>query len=300
MMGKKYFPLAFSAGIVASFFIFFSSCTNDWLLYNQSKKVAEKEILRQLDLAYNHTPNEYYPIGGSEDIKYNFFLDLEDGYCIVAGSRIHLYADSTRWALVFEKSGYQTRGRCAEIVLDYFGNCVDYPVEISLERKYITNSRRVPLIDQDELDRIENRIGNQYETFELIGSKIKQIKIRDVFIPFDNDYRNYEKVGINVREYGNPNKLIDFGSFIRYLNETNPSFIHATEQDIKQHIPMDLPKIMTIDKFHFVSNYDSIKLPSMQETFQLLAKVLVTRDTSCWKPSLKANNHWSNWESGNL
>ena len=262
--------------------------------------VTEKEILRQLDLAYNNTPGDFYPIGNRDEIKYNFFLELEDGYCVVAGSRIHLYGDSTRWAVVFEKNGYQTRGRCAEIVLDYVGNCVDYPVEIHSGRKYIANDGRVILIDLEELNRIENRIGSSMERFELIGSTINEVKVRDVFIPFDNDYRNYEKVGIDVREYDNPKKLIGFGSFIRYIHETNPTLLAATELEIKQHIPMDLPKIMSIDKFHYMSRFDSNTLPSKQETYQLIAKVLVSRDTSFWKPMLKPNNHWSNWESGNL
>ena len=76
---------------------------------------TETEKLEQLDLAFNGVPSKYYPAGRNEDIKYNFFLDLEHGYCETAGNRIHLYADSTRWAIVFEKSGYQNRGTSAEI-----------------------------------------------------------------------------------------------------------------------------------------------------------------------------------------
>ncbi|RZJ47794.1 MAG: hypothetical protein EOO44_21965, partial [Flavobacterium sp.] len=78
----------------------------------------ETEILEQLDLAFYGEPSKYYPSGQPEDIKYNFFLDLEHGYCETAGNRIHLYADSTRWIIVFEKSGYQNRGTSAEIELD--------------------------------------------------------------------------------------------------------------------------------------------------------------------------------------
>lgn len=48
-------------------------------------------------------------------------LILNMGYCETAGNRIHLYGDSTRWTIVFEKSGYQNRGPSAEIELDYIG-----------------------------------------------------------------------------------------------------------------------------------------------------------------------------------
>jgi hypothetical protein len=261
---------------------------------------TEKEILNQLDLAFNGEPSQYYPTAQPEDIKYNFFLDLEHGYCETAGNRIHLYADSTRWVIVFEKSGYQNRGTSAEIELDYIGNCIDYPVDKYPERNYITNASRVILIDPTEFERIENKEGEEMETFELIGQNIKEIKVRDKFIPFDNNYKSYEKVGIKIRGYDNPKKLIAFEDLVRFLNETNPTIISATESDIKQHIPKDMPKLMTINDFHFVSAYDKTNPPSNQETYKLIAKVLLTKDTAYWKPTQKANNHWTNWESGNL
>jgi hypothetical protein len=260
----------------------------------------ETEILEQLDCAFNGTPSKYYPTGRPEDIKYNFFLDLEHGYCETAGNRIHLFADSTRWIIVFEKSGYQNRGTSAEIELNYVGNCIDFPVDKYPERNYITNSSRVVLIDPREYERIQNKDGVEMETFELIGQDIKEIKIRDKFVPFDNDHKNYEKNGIEIRDYDNPKKLIGFGDLIRYLHETNPTLISATEDEIRKHIPKDIPKLMTIDEFHFVSAYEKTNPPSQQETYKLLAKILVTQDTTNWKPTQKPNNNWKNWESGNL
>ena len=260
----------------------------------------EKKILEQLDLAFNGMPSEFFPAGAPGDIKYNFFLDLEHGYCETAGSRIHLYGDSERWVIVFEKSGYQNRGTAAEIELNYVGNCIDYPVDNYLERNYITNSSHVILVDSDELERIENKEGVEMETFELIGKNIKEIKIRDQYVSFDNDYKNYEKIGIKVREYDNSEKLIGFGDFIRYLHETNPALIRATEDEIRKHIPDNISKLMTIDEFYVVSAYEETNPPSQQETYQLLAKVLVTKDTSNWRPTQKPNNSWKNWESGHL
>src|SRR5690606_12484622 len=118
---------------------------------NQSKKnfqvFDEKEILKQLDQAFKGTPNEHFPKGRPEDVTYNFFPDLEHGYFVTAGSRIHLYADSTRWAIVFEKSGYENRGFCGGIDLNYFGNCIDYPIDVFPERNYISNTSSIVLID---------------------------------------------------------------------------------------------------------------------------------------------------------
>ena len=40
-----------------------------------------KDILQQLDLTFKGIPNEYFPHGRIEDVKYNFILDLEHGNC---------------------------------------------------------------------------------------------------------------------------------------------------------------------------------------------------------------------------
>ena len=63
----------------------------------------EDDILKQLDSAFKGIPNEYYPNGNKGDIKYNFILDLEHGYCATASSRIHLYADKDRAGHLFSK-----------------------------------------------------------------------------------------------------------------------------------------------------------------------------------------------------
>ncbi|TAE07714.1 MAG: hypothetical protein EAZ95_18085 [Bacteroidetes bacterium] len=246
-------------------------------------KFNESEILEQLNLAFNGVPSVYYPVGRPEDIKYNFFLDLEHGYCETAGNSIHLYADSTRWVIVFEKSGYQNRSKTAEIELYYVGNCIDYPIEKQPERNYITNVSRLILIDSIEFERIENKDGAEMERFELIGQNIEEIKIRDKFVSYDN-----------------PKKRIKFGDLIRYLHETNPTLISATEDEIQKHIPKDIPKLMKIDEFHFISSYEDTNLPSQQETYKLIAKVLTTGDTTNWKTTQKPNNSWKNWKSGHL
>lgn len=261
---------------------------------------TETEILKELDLAFTQTPSSFFPKSQPNDIKYNFFLDLENGYCEIASSLIHLYADSLRWAIVFETCGYETRNSNAEITLNYIGNCIYYPIDKYQGRNYITNSNRVILIEPDEFKRIENKNGDDMEIFELIEENTKKIKIRDTIIDFENDYKKYEALGIQIQDNDNPNKLIGFGDLIRYINETNPKLIYATENDIKRNIPDDLQKIMTIKDFHFVSLYNNENRPSQQETFKLITEILVKKDTSIWKPNKKANNHWTNWVSGNL
>ena len=105
---------------------------------SQKTGFTEKEILKQLDLAFQGTPNEYYPIGKQGDIKYNFFFDLEHGYFYTAGNRIHLYADANRWAIVFEKVGFSDGS--AELELTFFGNCLINQRKAGSHGQYLSNS----------------------------------------------------------------------------------------------------------------------------------------------------------------
>lgn len=261
---------------------------------------TENDILRKLDLAFFGTPSDDYPIGNEGDIKYNFFLDLEHGYCESAGNKIHLYADQDRWAIVFEKCGYQNRGDRSEIELNYVGNCINYPIDSYPERNYITNSNNISLITSEEYERIRNVDGIGMENFELISPTAEYVMIRDKKVPIEHGPQKYLDLGIQLREHENRKQLIGYGDIIKYYSDTNPSLVSATEDEIKLHIPIDIPKLLAIDKFHFSSTYDQNNPPRNQETYQLIAKVLVFRDPSLWKPLLESNNHWSNWESGHL
>jgi hypothetical protein len=261
---------------------------------------TESDILTNLDFAFDLIPTDDFPNGNKEDIKYNFFLDLEHGYCETAGSRIHLYADKERWAIVFEKSGYQNRGDRAEIELDYVGNCIDYPVTTHAERNYITNSTHIILITPEEYERIRNKEGSDMEQFELISPTATEITIHGQILSIDYSKTKYPNLKLPTRDHDNPKNLLSFGDIVRFFADTNPSITNATEGEIRQYIPKDIHKILTLDSFHFESIYRDSKQPSEQETYQLIAKVLVNQDTAYWQPKLRPNNHWSNWESGNL
>jgi hypothetical protein len=267
---------------------------------------TEKDVLAPLDAAFNDIHKEFTYQDFQErrsfnsPITYTFLLDLEHGYCETAGSRIHLYADSTRWAIVFEKSGYQNRGGDAEIELDYFGNCYKSEMQQFKDQTYFSNANNIELISGKEYERVRNRRGVKMDTFEFISPDAKEIRVRDKMVPIVHDTAAYAKAGLSLNTPDNLQHLISYGSIVRYLNETTPALIWATEKEIRKDLPADLPKLMVIDTFHFESIYDKHNLPSKNETFQLIAKILAKRDTSLWQPKLKPNNHWSNWTSGNL
>lgn len=240
---------------------------------------TEQDILDELDLAYKGIVSPQFPKILSPNIGYNFFLDLEHGYNEAAGSYIHLFADSLNWAVVFEKSGYQNRGGQAEIELIYIGNCINYPEDKYVERSYLTNVSNIILIDEDEYKRIADT--NQ---IEMICKDVDTVLVR----------------GISVRIKQDADLQMSYGDVIRYIFDNQPEVLRASDREICKCFCADLPKLMTLNEFHYSSWATRDNLPSKQELYQQIAKILVTRDTSNYKPILPPNNHWSNWESGNL
>ncbi len=237
---------------------------------------TQEDILNQLE-AYDQE-------------TYHFFIDLEHPYFHTASSRLTLYGDSKRWAIVFEKSGYSNSGDRGEIELEYFGNCLINLLSEGSPEGYTSNMQTIILISTPKLKRIEN------DTDELVAANIKQVKVRDNFLNIEHDKTKYEQKGIRDTVYDNPGNLIDFPSLIRYLAEEHPSLFRATDRELRKCLPDDLPKLMQIDQWHHERYYQgSGAKPSSYETYRMIADILVTRDTTKWKPTLMPNNDWRNW-----
>ncbi len=233
------------------------------------------------------------------DIIYNFFFDLEAPTCIVAGSKIHLYSDKKRWAIVFETNGYFYNADYCGITLTYLGNCIDYDISKSGDHTYISNLVTLDLISREENKRIRNKEGDEMEQLDLISAKAHTVNVHGQNIEIIHDVTKYKELGIHISEVDNPRMLISYGDLIRYINETNPNILFATKNEIRAHLPKDLPEILTIDKFHYTGIEKNL-LPSAQELYQLIAKVLVTGDKDLYNPTQPPNSHWSNWESGDF
>jgi hypothetical protein len=235
---------------------------------------------------------------------YHFFIDFEHPYFYPAGSRLTLYADENRWAIVFEKSGYSTGNSCGEIELEYFGNCLQNLKNGIPGDTATSNMKAVILIKDTDLEKIDNG-----EIEELVAKEQDKIQVRDTMLPIEQNSSKYIAKGIEPRDYNNPKHLFDFYSLIRYLDEEYPHIFRATDKELRMCLPENLPKLMQIDQWHHEAyskhkvptspteyHYEVTgKKPSDYETYRMIADILVSRDTTKWKPTLKPNNDWRNW-----
>lgn len=235
------------------------------------EKVTESNILNDLE-----------KVGGLKN-PYKLFLDLEHIYQYSSGSRINLYGDETRWAIVFEKTCFSYRDFNVYNQLNYFGNCLLNLEKEGSDKQFSCNFYYFNLVDTTEL--------NKFDQFDILEKGINSFKIRNIVLEFNQE--DVKKVMKTDSIYTQ--------TLVRYLDDKNPNIFRATDIELRSHLPKDLPKIMSINKWHhksysvdFGNNIFGTK-PSDYETYPMIAKILVSRDTSLWKPTLKPNNHWTNW-----
>jgi hypothetical protein len=64
-----------------------------------------------------------------------------------------------------------------------------------------------------------------------------------------------------------------------------------------REFPLDSPIILRLEEWTH-PNLAAEELPSHSETFQMIADVLVSGNSSFYKPTLAPNTHWRNWPVG--
>jgi len=225
------------------------------------------------------------------------FVNLEHPYVYTANSRLTLYADETRWAIVSDVSGYNPRADLFLSTVTWLGNALERLPRGGDKQQYSVNVEFLPLIEGAELNAAVSH-------FNTSISPVR-IKVRDQtvlvpagpgdFVP-NNDSRSWPKDA----------RAEDLGRYIAYQYA---EICRATDAEKRVHLPSALPELMQMDQWHHRQWYyyppghppEIGDAPSSYETFRLIADVLATRDPSRYRPTLAPNSHWSNWpEAGAL
>ena len=235
---------------------------------NQRAQYPAQDILDQLDSC-------------AEDFT---FPMLDNGYTYPVDSRLSAYRDDKRWALIIEVVGFHYRAGGHDGInnfLHIFGNCLDFEPGTNASNflSLTSNSDDGDPFDEEYMDSL-----NREATSILIrGQKIA--------IPTDPDF--YIQKGI---ELADPPKIMIW-EFLRGIAADYKEQFLATEDEIRQRIPKDLPLILCLDEWYH-NDLANEENPSQNETFQMVAKVLETGNVKFYAPTKEPNNHWRNWPDG--
>lgn len=233
---------------------------------------SKKDVLEYMDSCLFSSP-------------YFVFPNLGHGYFFPVSSKLNLFADENRWAIVFEKTGFHNRMQEITREINYYGNCL-----INLE-SYLDFDSNVKSLSLSEGD---------IEDFVRMSNNDCSVRINNKFHT------------INIDNCSGVKSLIDeldeflVVELLRCLLVSECDALFAQEKELRLCIPKNLPKLMEIKEWHHKEYhcYDGTiegTKPSDYETFELIATVLSSKDINLFKPTLPANNHWSFWpQSGSL
>ncbi len=232
-----------------------------------------------------------------------FFMDLEHPYFYTANSRLTLFADEFRWAIVFEKNGYGNRTNTIDLELNFFGNCLHNLPRAGADGRYVCNAKYLTLVDHDAL----SDIGASSIEVPLSATSVR---LRSTPVQIPSTKEEFAKWVPDIHEDHGLFERPTLWDLARFLAFEYADLCRATDAEKRLCLPSGLPEIMTVDEwhhrryYHYVNGPDNELMgdaPSTYETFPLLAEVLATRDPSRFCPTLPPNNHWSNWpEAGSL
>ena len=235
--------------------------------------------------------------------------------------------------------GYNPRGGLIDLEIFYYGNCLinlekcnghlsnyytTFPIEEnsffeSIDEPYLKHDPKNWLVRSTKVtlstkkqDYLDNGIElKEYEP-DLISieeaARFAVLNYRDIFRANDDELyksipQDLKKLFVLDEWYHRDFTILDSPS----ISAEHLKYTYQLNQDMNGLQGMDFETFAQMCRAHDKRNEDHDKKeweenrPSAYETWQQLAKVITTGDTSFYDPTLAPNTHWINWpESGSL
>ena len=241
-----------------------------------------------------HTAKDILKILDKNSQNFRFPI-LDNGYLYLAASRLSLFRSATDWGMVIEVFGFSPRAALPDLMIYTFASTVDNrnsPESYTTLEAYQDYLTYNPYNEMHPYYPIEDDAWMDVDNPEMTRFTGEYIlRGKTYTMPTAEDY---QKSRI-ILEKSQPQTF----EFCRYLAETKRELVLATKDERSTNIPSDMKQILQLEDWHH-PNLAEEELPSQNETFQQLAKVLETGDISHYTPTQKPNTHWSNWPEGGL
>jgi len=221
------------------------------------------------------------------------FPGMENLYIYPGDVRLSAYRDEAHWVLLMEMLGVTDHGWCAHggihnWITRWGNNIKGRPGDANLI---------CMTYDGPEGPTFEREFG-----WEFLRKEAKTLKIRDTIVTIDTDPDTLVTKGIPLE---NPPK-VTAPDLLRSLLPDHRNLLLATEDELRRQLPYDLPLVLRLDEWHHPEYYyspeernqphfEANRLPSANETFQMIADVLALDNPALYRPTVKPNTHWTNW-----
>lgn len=279
-------------------------------------------------------------LDNSNDGFHCSFVDLGNVYSYLIDARLNVFSgDNERWAIAVERLGYNPRAGAIILDINYYGNCLinlefhnerptSYysvqPIEFdifnetldgeslkSTAKFWLVRGQQVSL-SHNKQDYVKAGIGlKEYGPNEISAEEVGRLVVsqnRDLFRATDNEL--YKSIPTDLKK----TLVLDEWYHKDFPLQISPTM---TDEHIRQTFEFN-KKLTGLDGMTFESFAQTFRQqeilsddwnreiwennrPSSYETWELIAKVIVTNDPKQYKPTLKPNTYWGNWQdSGSM
>ena len=216
--------------------------------------------------------------------KYTFPM-LDNGYVYLADVRLSAYRTEQLWCMIIEVLGSDFRSGGVFNSLYRFGNCFS-------ESPGLANDCILPVMDDPGNDMLFDE--DRWDLLDETGT----LRIRDKQVPYDVTPEALVRHGIEEEEMDG--EAASVTELVRSLVPEHRALLLATEEELTHRVQVEVPLILRLGEWNH-PNLAVGELPSISETFSMIADVLVSGDPALYQPTLPPNTHWKNWlESGTL
>lgn len=279
----------------------------------------------------------YDKLDHSNDGYYCSFVELGNIYSYLIDARLNVFtSDKNEWAIAVERLGFNPRASSIDLDIHYYGNCLTnleyyndrvtsnysiYPVDRDSFNEtveynalkpdanfWLVRGRKIAL-SHDKVDYQKAGIKlKEFEPNEISAEEVARLLIlthRDLFRATDHEL--YKSIPANLKKI----LVLDEWYHKDFNLQVMPSM---TDEQLKSayefnsNLSSDL-KAMSLDDFIKLVRQQEIQSdkyarklweknrPSSYETWQQIAKVIITNDTSYYNPTKKPNTHWKHWKN---
>lgn len=289
--------------------------------------ITEEQILAKLD---------NYKLG-----YYCQFVDLGNGYSYLIDSRLSLFRDANdNWAIVSERLGFNPRGSGINLDIHYFGNClinlehyngqdINYYTVLPIDWDNFIDTTDGDYLKPDakfwNIRGQEIELCHDKQTYLNTGIEIKEYEPERISLEevgrllitkhqpllratdeelYKSIPRELKKIFVldewYHRDFTETDEQTMSDEYIQYIYKFNKN--HAGgEYPFDLETFTDMIRQQEKNNKNFNQEQWENNSPSSYETWNLLAKVIATGDTSLYKPTLAPNSHWRNWpDSGSM
>lgn len=277
----------------------------------------------------------------SNDGYYCSFVSLGDVYSYLINTRLNVFiSDDDNWSVAIERLGFSPRAMNIALEIHYYGNCLinleyfnnrptssysihpidqdnfadttDGEILKPAAKHWVVRGQEVHLSHNKRDYADVNIVLNEYEPNEIcVHEAGRLIVAKDPALFRAADKELYKSIPSKLKKI----LVLDEWFHKDFNLQIQPVIKEDELRPAYNHVDGTIPGMgkITFEQFvQLVTQQQALSnewnkeiwennRPGSYETWQLIAKVIVTKDPSKYKPTVKPNTHWKNWpDSGSM